>query len=159
MINLRRSKNAVPINIPMTARLVEELGRLPRARDVDLVFSAPSGGPWSNSRIQRSFILAKTLAGITRPFRFHDMRLEVDLQRRLDSRGCATSWPELMRDLSQVQAVDLDLDGERYRLRTDLAGSAFETFAAAGVRPPAVVTHLGPAPPPPAPPTQTNLPM
>ena len=82
---------------------------------------------------------------------FLALRLEVDLQRRLDARGCTASWPELMRDLAQVQAVDLDLDGERYRLRTDLAGSAFETFAAAGVRPPSVLTHLGPAPPPASP--------
>ncbi len=82
---------------------------------------------------------------------FLALRLEVDLQRRLDERGCTASWPDLMRDLAQVQAVDLELDGERYRLRTDLAGSAFETFAAAGVRPPSVVTHLGPAPPPPSP--------
>ncbi len=81
---------------------------------------------------------------------FLALLLEADLQRRLDARGCTTSWPDLMRDLAQVHAVDLDLDGERYRLRTDLAGSAFATFAAAAVRPPSVVTHLGKtqAPPP-----------
>lgn len=55
--------------------------------------------------------------------------------------------------LARVQAVDLDLDGERYRLRTDLARSAFETFAAAGVRPPSLATHLGHAQAPPALPT------
>jgi hypothetical protein len=82
---------------------------------------------------------------------FLALRLEVHLQRRLDERGCTASWPDLMRDLAQVQAVDLDLDGERYRLRTDLAGTAFATFAAAGVRPPSVVTHIGKAPPPPPP--------
>jgi hypothetical protein len=84
---------------------------------------------------------------------FLALRLEVDLQRRLDERSCTTSWPDLMRDLAQVQAVDLDLDGERYRLRTDLAGSAFESFAAAGVRPPSVVTHTGKAQAPPATPS------
>jgi hypothetical protein len=57
--------------------------------------------------------------------------------------------PILMRGLGQVQAIDLDLDGERYRLRTDPQGSAYEAFAAAGVRPPATVTHLGKAEPPP----------
>jgi hypothetical protein len=40
------------------------------------------------------------------------------------------------------------LDGHRYRLRTDLRGSAYHAFAAAGVRPPALVTPLGPAPAP-----------
>jgi hypothetical protein len=76
---------------------------------------------------------------------FLALRLEVDLQRRLDDRGVTVSWPDLMRDLSQVQAVEVTLDGERYRLRTDLIGSAQQAFAAAGLRPPAAVTPLGPA--------------
>jgi len=82
---------------------------------------------------------------------FLALRLEVDLQRRLDARGTKAPWPDLMRDLSQLQAVDLTMDGERYRLRTDLCGHAYEAFAAAGVRPPSVVTHLGTADPPPDP--------
>lgn len=49
-----------------------------------------------------------------------------------------------MRDLTEVRAVDLTLDGHRYRPRTDLRGSAYHAFAAAGVRPPAIVTPLGP---------------
>jgi hypothetical protein len=71
----------------------------------------------------------------------------VDLQRRLEQRKVTTSWPDILRDLHRVQAVTLDLDGTRYRLRTDLAGSAFDAFAAAGVRPPSPVSSLGPAPP------------
>ncbi len=51
----------------------------------------------------------------------------------------------MMRDLTEVRAVELTLDGKRYRLRTDLQGSAAAAFAAAGVRPPRVVTELGPA--------------
>jgi hypothetical protein len=77
---------------------------------------------------------------------FLALRLEVDLQRRLDDRQVDVSWPDLMRDLTEVRAVDLTLDGQRYRLRTDLRGSAYHAFAAAGVRPPALVTPLGPAP-------------
>jgi hypothetical protein len=78
---------------------------------------------------------------------FLALSLEVDLQRRLDERGVDVSWPDLMRDLAQVQSVIVDLDGQRYRLRTDLVGSAWEAFAAAGLRPPSAVTPLGPAPP------------
>ena len=74
---------------------------------------------------------------------FLALRLEVDLQRRLDARGVEVSWPDLMRDLGQVQAVEVTLDEQRYRLRTDLVGSAHHAFAAAGVRPPAPVTGLG----------------
>jgi hypothetical protein len=77
---------------------------------------------------------------------FLALRLEVDLQRHLDAAGVTTPWPDLMRDLAQVQAIVVDLDGQRYRLRTDLAGSAHAAFAAAGVRPPNSVTRLGPIP-------------
>jgi hypothetical protein len=80
---------------------------------------------------------------------FLALRLEVDLQRRLDARGVTVPWPDLMRDLAEVKAIDLEMDGEHYRLRTDLVGSASEAFAAAGGRPPAVVTHLGAASAPP----------
>src|SRR6266404_131726 len=76
---------------------------------------------------------------------FLALRLEVDLQRRLDERQVDVSWPDLMRDLTEVRAVDLTLDGQRYRLRTDLRGSAYHAFAAAGIRPPGIVTPLGPA--------------
>lgn len=74
-------------------------------------------------------------------------RLEVDLQRRLDEKKLAVSWPTLMHDLGEVRAITIDLDGERYLRRTDMAGSAFMAFQAAGVRIPARLTHLGPAPP------------
>jgi transposase len=77
---------------------------------------------------------------------FLGLRLEVDLQRRLDERSIDIAWPDLMRDLSEVRAVDLTLDDQRYRLRTDLRGTAYQAFAAAGVRPPALVTPLGQAP-------------
>ena len=54
-----------------------------------------------------------------------------------------------MRDLAHVHAVLFELDGQRYRLRTDLTGVAGPAFAAAGVRPPSVVTLLGPLTDPP----------
>jgi hypothetical protein len=63
---------------------------------------------------------------------FLALRLEVDLQRRLEERAAEVSWSDRMRDLGQVQAVLLDLDGNRYQLRTDLLGSAHQAFAAGG---------------------------
>ncbi len=78
---------------------------------------------------------------------FLALRLEVDLQRRLEEAGVEVSWPDLMRDLQQVQAVTVDLDGQRYRLRTDLVGVAHQAFAAAGIRVPSAVTPIGPSPP------------
>lgn len=80
---------------------------------------------------------------------FLALRLEVDLQRRLEETRVEVSWPDLMRDLQQVQAVTVDLDGQRYRLRTDLLGVAHQAFSAAGVRVPSAVTPIGPSPPAP----------
>jgi len=54
----------------------------------------------------------------------------------------------LMRDLSQVPAVMVELDGHGCQLRTDLAGAAYQAFAAAGVGPPPTVSPLGPRPEP-----------
>jgi hypothetical protein len=79
---------------------------------------------------------------------FLALRLEVDLQRRLDLKGLEVSWPDLMRDLGRVQAVILDRDGTRYRLRTDYVGHAAKEFQAAGVAVPTAVTALGPIPRP-----------
>ena len=56
---------------------------------------------------------------------FLALRLEVDLQRRLEERG-EVSWPDLMRDLGQVQSVLVELDGQRYQLRTDMVGTAHQ---------------------------------
>ena len=75
---------------------------------------------------------------------FLALRLEVDLQQRLDERQAEVSWPDLMRDLGQVQSVLLELDENLYQLRTDMVGSAHHAFSAAGVRPPPPVTCLGP---------------
>jgi hypothetical protein len=76
---------------------------------------------------------------------FLALRLEVDLQNRLDTKGIEVSWTDLMRDLAQVKAVELTLDEQRYRVRTELRGAASAAFSAAGVRPPSILTHLGPA--------------
>lgn len=77
---------------------------------------------------------------------FLALRLEVDLQRRLDEKSVDVSWPDLMRDLGRVQSVLVELDGKRYRLRTDLEGASSAAFTAAGVRPPAIMELLGNVP-------------
>jgi hypothetical protein len=73
---------------------------------------------------------------------FLALRLEVDLQARLEKRGIKASWPNLMRDLSQLQAVRMDLDGHPYLIRTDFEGNAYHVFKAAGVQPPSRVTRV-----------------
>jgi hypothetical protein len=104
-------------------------------------------------RVERAFRETKSTIQVRPVFHHRDdttighivagflaLRLEVDLQRRLDEHKIDVSWPTLMRDLSQVQAVHLQVDGQSYRLRTDLQGVAHQAFQAAGVRPPSAVT-------------------
>jgi hypothetical protein len=112
-------------------------------------------------RVERAFRTEKSVLDV-RPIYHHTdrnsighivacflaLRLEVDLQRRLDEKQIDASWPDLMRDLAQVQAVHVEADGKSYRLRTDLSGHARAAFAAAGVRPPSIATLLGAARPP-----------
>lgn len=47
-----------------------------------------------------------------------------------------------MRDLGQVHAVRVEVDGRSYLLQTDLKGTAHQAFVAAGVRPPSLVTPV-----------------
>ena len=73
---------------------------------------------------------------------FLALRLEVDLQARLDKKGIKTSWPDLMRDLSRLQAVRMTLDGNPYLIRTDFEGNAYHAFKAVGLQPPSRVTKV-----------------
>jgi hypothetical protein len=67
---------------------------------------------------------------------FLALRLEVDLQRRLDENGFDFPWPDLMRDLKRVQAVHLDLADKHFTIRTDLPMMAGKVFRTIGMRPP-----------------------
>jgi hypothetical protein len=88
---------------------------------------------------------------------FLALRLEVDLERRLDAKRLEAPWPDPMRDLARVRSVVLDLDGTRCRLRTDCLGHAAKAFQPAGVALPTAVAALGPAPAPDAPATETAI--
>jgi len=72
---------------------------------------------------------------------FLALRLGLDLQRRLEQKGVDVSRPDLVRDLSGVQAVHIELDGRSFVIRTDLGEWAAEAFAAAGIRPPSRISE------------------
>ncbi len=59
--------------------------------------------------------------------------LRHELQSRLQERGHDLEWADVMRDLERVQYADVEHGGKRFRLRTELAGSAGRVFQAAGV--------------------------
>lgn len=64
------------------------------------------------------------------------------LRRRLAEAGVEAQWDEVIRDLSDVRAVTVLLDGERYLLRTAVRGCAGRVFQAVGVKLPALATAL-----------------
>lgn len=51
-------------------------------------------------------------------------------------------WEKLMQDLSQLRAVRVRLEGDRYLMRTELKGHAHEAFRAVGLRPPPLAQPL-----------------
>ena len=59
-------------------------------------------------------LLGGSCQKLTNVVSFLALRLQVDLRRRLQERGAEVSWPDLMRDLKQVQSVLIELDGQRY---------------------------------------------
>lgn len=53
------------------------------------------------------------------------------------------AWDTLIRDLSALRAIRVELDGEPYLLRTQLRGNAHDAFQAVGLRPPPLAQKLG----------------
>jgi len=73
---------------------------------------------------------------------FLALRLEVDLQKRMEGKRAKAPWPDLIRDLKKVKAVRITIEGIPYIVRTDLEGFAHDAFLAASVRVPPRVTQL-----------------
>jgi hypothetical protein len=68
--------------------------------------------------------------------------LRQELQTRLKARGHDIEWGDVMRDLERVQYAEVEHAGLRFRLRTELAGSAGRVFQAVGVAPPPTVQQV-----------------
>lgn len=68
--------------------------------------------------------------------------LRYELQARLQAKGRAFEWPDVIRDLEQVQQVEVDHQGHRFWLRTQLSGTAGRAFQAAGVAVPPTVQQV-----------------
>jgi hypothetical protein len=86
---------------------------------------------WTTPRV-RAHILVCFLALV----------LESALQRRLAESSPEVSYSQVRHDLDQLCAVLMELDGERYLVRTELQGNAHAAFQAVGMRPPARIQPL-----------------
>jgi hypothetical protein len=154
---LKVAKGSVSIDEDAVKRDSRLDGKFVLTTNTDLPTAAVAQTYKSLWRVERTFREQKSTLEVRPIYHHRDdtsmghivasflaLRLEVDLQQRLDDRQAKVSWPDLMRDLGQVHSVLLELDGNRYQLRTDMVGAAHHVFAAAGVRPPSPVTLLGP---------------
>jgi transposase len=68
--------------------------------------------------------------------------LRHELQMRLEARGHALEWAEVMEDLERVQYVEVEQTGKRFLLRSELQGTAGRVFQAAGVAAPPTVQQI-----------------
>lgn len=73
---------------------------------------------------------------------FLALYLVVVLRKKIEQLGQRVEWEDLIRDLSQLRAIALRLDDQRYVLRTALAGVAHVAFKALGLRPPPLAQRL-----------------
>ena len=73
---------------------------------------------------------------------FLALLLRHELQARLGARGHEAEWADVVRDLERVQYVEVEQGTKRFRLRTELQGSAGHVFQAVGVAVPPTVQQL-----------------
>jgi hypothetical protein len=73
---------------------------------------------------------------------FLALLLRYELQARLAVRGQVPEWADVLQDLERLQYVEVEQDGKRFRLRTQLQGTCGRVFRAVGVAVPPAVQQL-----------------
>src|SRR6266481_3198288 len=68
--------------------------------------------------------------------------LRYELQARLKAKGRVFEWADVIRDLERVQQVEVEHQGQRFWLRSQLSGTAGRVFQAAGVAAPTTLEHV-----------------
>lgn len=69
---------------------------------------------------------------------FLALYMVVVLRKKIEALGQKVEWEDLVRDLSQLRAIGLRLDDQKYLLRTDLRGVAHIAFKAMKMKPPSL---------------------
>jgi len=70
---------------------------------------------------------------------FLALMLRKELEMRLEAQGQKLEWDDIRRDLRALSEVEVELEGQRMQLRTDLSGVCHKVFQAAGVAVPKAV--------------------
>ncbi len=73
--------------------------------------------------------------------------LRQELQARLEERGHEFEWADMISDLDRLQVVEVEQDGKRFLLRSELQGTSGAVFQTAGVAVPPTVQQVSPPPP------------
>jgi hypothetical protein len=73
--------------------------------------------------------------------------LRQELQSRLEERGHEFEWADVMADLDRLQAVEVEQDGKRFLLRSDVQGTCGKVFQTVGVAIPPTVRQVQPETP------------
>lgn len=135
-----------PLAVEEDARLD---GKFVLATNTDLSAAQVAQSYKSLWRVERAFRQEKSTLEVRPIYHHRDdtslghivasflaLRLEVDLQRRLEEQERKAPWPQLMQQLAQVQAVHIGLAGRHFCIRTDLGPLASLAFQVIGMRPP-----------------------
>jgi hypothetical protein len=72
--------------------------------------------------------------------------LRQELQARLEARGEDVEWADVIRDVDQLQVVEVEQDGKRFLLRSETKGTCGKAFQAGGVALPPTVRQVSPRP-------------
>ncbi|HMB08433.1 MAG TPA: IS1634 family transposase, partial [Isosphaeraceae bacterium] len=73
--------------------------------------------------------------------------LRQELQSRLEERGHDQEWADVIGALDRLQMVEVEQDGKKFLLRSEVQGSCGKVFQAAGVAIPPTVQHASPTSP------------
>ena len=70
---------------------------------------------------------------------FLALMLRKELETRLEARGQKLEWEDIKRDLRALQEVEVEMEGKKLYLRTDLRGVCYQVLQAVGVAVPKTV--------------------
>jgi Transposase DDE domain len=68
--------------------------------------------------------------------------LRQELQARLEERGHEFEWADVISDLDRLQRVEVEQDGKRFQLRSEVQGTCGKVFQAVGVALPPTVQQV-----------------
>ena len=73
--------------------------------------------------------------------------LRQELQARLEEKGHEFEWADVISDLDRLQMVEVEQDGKRFLLRSEVQGTCGKVFQTVGVAVPPTVQQVSAATP------------